>query len=77
MLDGIAPDDATRLKTDNPQVKAWRRGDKLYLRTTMESKTQFSKTLSSADGTHVYEMELSPFVALMQQGSTVTVKVEL
>lgn len=77
MLDGIAPADATRLKTDNPQVKAWRRGDKLYLRTTMESKSQFSKTLSSADGTHVYEMELSPFVALMQQGSTVTVKVEL
>ncbi|EHO4425281.1 hypothetical protein KJU82_003979 [Salmonella enterica] len=77
MLDGIAPDDATRLKTDNPQVKAWRRGDKLYLRTTMESKSQFSKTLSSADGTHVYEMELSPFVAFMQQGSTVTVKVEL
>lgn len=77
MLDGIAPADATRLKTDNPDVKAWRRGDKLYLRTTMESKTQFSKTLSSADGTHVYEMELSPFVALMQQGSTVTVKVEL
>ncbi|EIK1334807.1 hypothetical protein LJV55_003249 [Salmonella enterica] len=77
MLDGIAPADATRLKTDNPEVKAWRRGDKLYLRTTMESKTQFSKTLSSADGTHVYEMELSPFVALMQQGSTVTVKVEL
>lgn len=77
MLDGIAPADATRLKTDTPEVKAWRRGDKLYLRTTMESKTQFSKTLSSADGTHVYEMELSPFVALMQQGSTVTVKVEL
>ncbi|MDY8671114.1 DotH/IcmK family type IV secretion protein [Escherichia coli] len=77
MLDGIAPADATRLKTDNPDVKAWRRGDKLYLRTTMESKSQFSKTLSSADGTHVYEMELSPFVALMQQGSTVTVKVEI
>lgn len=77
LLDGIPPSDAIRLKTDNSLVSAWRRADKMYLRTSMESKTQFSKTLSSADGTHVYEMELSPFVAMMQSGSTVTIKVEL
>lgn len=76
LLDGIAPTDAIRLKTDSSKVTAWKRGNKLYLRTSLSSKTQFSKTLSSADGTHVYEMELSPFVAMMDEGSTVTVKVE-
>lgn len=77
LLDGISPDDAVRLKTDNSRVSAWRRADKLYVRSAMESRTQFSKTLSSADGTHVYEMELSPFITMLDQGSTVTVKVEL
>jgi intracellular multiplication protein IcmK len=77
LLDGIPPKDATRLNTDNKRVSVWRRADKLYVRSAMESRTQFSKTLSSADGTHVYEMEISPFITMMEQGSTITVKVEL
>lgn len=77
LLDGIPPKDANRLKTDNKRVSVWRRADKLYVRSELESRTQFSKTLSSADGTHVYEMEISPFITMMEQGSTITVKVEL
>ncbi|WP_407215190.1 DotH/IcmK family type IV secretion protein [Enterobacter hormaechei] len=71
------PIDASKLKTDNKRVSVWRRADKLYVRSVLESRTQFSKTLSSADGTHVYEMEISPFITMMEQGSTITVKVEL
>lgn len=77
LLDGIPPKDATRLNTDNKRVSVWRRADKLYVRSALESRTQFSKTLSSADGTHVYEMEVSPFITMMEQGTTITVKVEL
>ena len=77
LLDGIPPKDASKLKTDNKRVSVWRRADKLYVRSVLESRTQFSKTLSSADGTHVYEMEISPFITMMEQGSTITVKVEL
>lgn len=77
LLDGIPSKNATRLKTDNKRVSVWRRADKLYVRSGLESRTQFSKTLSSADGTHVYEMEISPFITMMEQGSTITVKVEL
>jgi len=77
LLDGIPPADSVRLKTDNGRVSAWKRSNKLYIRTALESKTQFSKTLSSADGMHVYEMELSPFIALTDKNDTITVKVEL
>lgn len=76
-LDGVPVQKAKQLKTDNKRVVVWKLGDKIYVRTQLNTKSIFSKTLSSSDGTHVYEMELTPFVTLTDMSETVTVTVEL
>jgi len=77
LLDGVPPQQAKKIKSDNPQVSVWRLAGRMYVRTPLESKSMFSKTLSSSDGTHVYEMEITPFITLTDGMNTITVKVEL
>lgn len=77
LLDGVPPKEAQKLKSDNAQVSVWRLAGKMYVRTPLESKSMFSKTLSSSDGTHVYEMEITPFITLSDGMNTVSVKVDL
>ncbi|HHH1742717.1 TPA: DotH/IcmK family type IV secretion protein [Yersinia enterocolitica] len=76
-LDGVPVQKAKRLKTDNKRVAIWKLGEKIYVRTQLNTKSIFSKTLSSSDGTHVYEMDLTPFVTLTDMSETVSVAVEL
>jgi intracellular multiplication protein IcmK len=76
LLDGVPPSQAIKLKTDNPRIAVWKMGKKMYVRTQLSTKSMYSKTLSSADGTHVFEMELSPFVTLLDGDKTLTVKVD-
>lgn len=76
LLDGVPPSQATKLKTDNPRIAVWKMGKKMYVRTQLSTKSMYSKTLSSADGTHVFEMELSPYVTLLDGDKTLTVKVD-
>ncbi|MEQ1966200.1 DotH/IcmK family type IV secretion protein [Xenorhabdus nematophila] len=75
LLDGIPPKNAQLLKTDNTQLSVWKMENKLYIRTRLEAKSIFSKTLSSSDGTHVYEMDLTPFITLSDGMNIVNVKV--
>ncbi len=75
ILDGVPPATATRLKTDNAQAAVWKIDDKMYVRTRLETKSAFSSTSSSVDGTHVYVMDLTPFITLSDGGNSVTVKV--
>lgn len=77
LLDGIPPPGAKALTSSACDNCAWLVGDKLYLRTqfTVLSPAWIS-TLSSADGTHVYEMEPTPLILTSYNGKTVKMRIE-
>ncbi len=77
LLDGIPPPGAKPLKASNCDDCVWLLGGKLYLRTqfTVISPGWIS-TLSSADGTHVYEMQPTPLILATYNGKTIKLKIE-
>jgi intracellular multiplication protein IcmK len=77
LLDGIPPPGAKPLKASDCEDCVWLLGDKLYLRTqfTVISPGWLS-TLSSADGTHVYEMQPTPLILASYNGKTIKLKIE-
>ena len=78
-LDGIPPKEAQRIKTQGgvPDVQAWQLGDDVYLRSRADLRDAFTSTLSSADGTHVWKMPVTPYVTLSVQGHSVPLTLEL
>lgn len=78
-LDGVPPKQAQRVKTQGavPDVRAWQIGDDIYLRSRAELRDAFDSTLSSADGTHVWKMPVTPFVTFSVQGHNVPLTLEL
>ncbi|EOV0239319.1 DotH/IcmK family type IV secretion protein [Salmonella enterica] len=78
-LDGVPPRQAQRVKTQGavPDVRAWQIGDDIYLRSRAELRDAFDSTLSSADGTHVWKMPVTPFVTFSVQGHNVPLTLEL
>lgn len=77
LLDGIPPTGAKALKASACDDCVWLSGGKLYLRTpyTVLSPAWIS-TLSSADGTRVYEMQPTPLILASYNGKTIKIKVE-
>ena len=77
VLNGIAPMDGRRLKTENDFAQVWMVGDVLYLRSAyvMLSPAWVAK-MSSADGMNAYKLPPSPLVLLMRHGQIVSVKIE-
>ncbi|MDF3055207.1 MAG: icmK [Gammaproteobacteria bacterium] len=77
LLDGIPPQGAKALKTTGCENCAWLFNGKLYLRMqyTLLSPGWIS-TLSSADGTNVYELQPTPLVLASYNGKTIQVSVE-
>lgn len=77
LLDGIPPPGAKNLKASGCDECVWLLDGKLYLRTqyTVLSPAWLS-TLSSADGTHVYEMEPAPLILATYNGKTIKLKIE-
>lgn len=77
VLNGIAPMDGRRLKTENDFAEVWMVGDILYLRSAyvMLSPAWVAK-MSSADGMNAYKLSPSPLVLLMRHGQIVSVKIE-
>lgn len=77
LLDGIPPAGAKNLKTTSCENCVWLVDKKLYLRTqfTVLSPAWIS-TMSSADGTHVYEMQPTPLVLASYNGKTIQIKIE-
>ncbi|EAN9728873.1 conjugal transfer protein TraN [Salmonella enterica] len=78
-LDGVPPKQAQRVKTQGavPDVRAWQIGDDIYLRSRAELRDAFDSTLSSADGTHVWKMPVTPFVTFSVQGHNIPLTLEL
>jgi intracellular multiplication protein IcmK len=77
LLDGVAPESATELQTNVCDNCAWLMNEKLYLRMpyTLLSPGWIS-TLSSADGTNVYELQPTPLVLASYNGKTIQLKIE-
>jgi len=78
-LDGVAPKGAHPVVVmgDGSQSQGWLYGGKLYLRTreTVLSPGWLS-SMSSPDGTHVYELPKTPVVLASQQGTMIQLMIK-
>jgi len=78
-LDGVPPQGAKRLKTMGgvPDTVVWQQGDDLYIRSRAEMRDEFDTTLSSADGTHLWKLPVTPRVAFSVDGRTEALSIAL
>ena len=79
MLNGVAPEKALELKVDGADARAWMLSGKMYLRltnwTTVRSPS-WTGTMSSIDGTNVYELPArTPVIYAAQEGKSIELKV--
>lgn len=76
VLDGVPPSGSQALQVSGGDAQAWRLNGKLYLRTRYNvlSPSWLAK-LSSADGTHAYEMSSVPVVLVERGGKTTQLKI--
>lgn len=78
-LDGVPPSGAKRLKTTGnvPDTAVWQQGDDLYIRSRVNLRDEFETTLSSADGTHLWKLPVTPRVAFSVDGHTEALSIAL
>ncbi|EAT0257636.1 conjugal transfer protein TraN [Salmonella enterica] len=80
-LDGVPPDDpfVRRLKfTGNvPDTTIWQSGDELLVRSRAVLRDEFEQTLSSADGTHLWKLPVTPLLTFSVDGRSVHVTPDL
>ncbi|EJF0241865.1 DotH/IcmK family type IV secretion protein [Citrobacter koseri] len=78
-LDGIPPKDARRLKFQGnvPDTAIWQTGDDLMVRSRAMLRDEFEQTLSSADGTHLWKLPVTPLLTFSVNGQSVHVTPEL
>ncbi|EJQ8147196.1 conjugal transfer protein TraN [Salmonella enterica subsp. enterica serovar Newport] len=80
-LDGVPPDSPTvhRLKfTGNvPDTTIWQSGDELLVRSRAMLRDEFEQTLSSADGTHLWKLPVTPLLTFSVDGRSVHVTPDL
>ncbi|EAY4351135.1 conjugal transfer protein TraN [Salmonella enterica] len=80
-LDGVPPRDPSvrRLKfTGNvPDTTIWQHGDDLLVRSRAMLRDEFEQTLSSADGTHLWKLPVTPLLTFSVNGQSVHVTPDL
>ena len=79
-LDGIPPKDAKLVAAHGdvpPRTQAWQYDGSLFVRTTYDIQTAFDQSIASGDGTRVYRMPLTPYVALSKMGRSVTLQLDI
>jgi len=78
-LDGIPPEGARRLKFQGsvPDTTIWQTGDDLMVRSRALLRDEFEQTLSSADGTHLWKLPVTPLLTFSVNGQSVHVTPEL
>ncbi len=79
MLNGVVPDKAQELKVDGADARAWMLEGKMYLRLTNKTTVRspsWTGTMSSIDGTSVYELPArTPIIYAAQDGKSVELRV--
>lgn len=77
LLEGIAPQDSELLNITGGSAQAWLWNNHLYVRTPLTLLSPgWTATMSSADGTHVYQLPVTPMILASHRGEPVTLKVE-
>lgn len=75
VLDGVPPKGSLKLTVNGGPGQAWKYNDKIYYRSkvTLLSPAWLS-TVSSPDGTHVYEIMPTPYLLASIDGKTINIK---
>jgi len=77
VLDGVPPQNSQELAVSGGPARAWLFQGKVILRTPLVVLSPaWNATLSSPDGTRVYEMGKSPLILATQNGKTIKLQLE-
>lgn len=77
VLDGVPPAGSTRLVVSGGDARAWLSNNKMYVRTNLTILSPgWLASMTSADGTHAYEMQKSPVLLVSWHGKVMQLKVE-
>lgn len=76
-LDGVPPSDAKLLKIVGAPAQAWLYQGRLFLRTRVTVLSPgWLASMSSADGTHVYELAKTPVILASQRGAMLQLSIK-
>lgn len=77
VLDGVPPPGSKRLNITGGDARAWLANDRMYVRTNLTILSPgWLASMTSADGTHAYEMQKSPVLLVSWHGKVMQLKVE-
>lgn len=77
VLDGVPPQGSSRLVVSGGDARAWLLNDKMFIRTALTILSPgWIGSMTSADGTHAYEMQKSPVLLVSWHGKVMQLKVE-
>lgn len=77
VLDGVPPQGSSRLIVSGGDARAWLLNEKMYIRTNLTILSPgWIGSMTSADGTHAYEMQKSPVILVSWHGKVMQLKVE-
>ena len=77
VLDGVPPAGSTRLVVSGGDALAWLLDNKMYVRTSLTILSPgWLGNMTSADGTHAYEIPKSPVVLVSWHGRVMQLKIE-
>lgn len=77
VLDGVPPQGSARLTVSGGDARAWLLNEKMYVRTNLTILSPgWIGSMTSADGTHAYEMQKSPVLLVSWHGKVMQLKVE-
>ena len=77
ILDGVPPANSQRLTVNGGDARAWLAQEKMYVRTNLTILSPgWIASMTSADGTHAYEMQKSPVLLVSWHGKVMQLKVE-
>lgn len=77
VLDGVPPPNSQRLTVNGGDARAWLSNEKMYVRTNLTVLSPgWIASMTSADGTHAYEMQKSPVLLVSWHGKVMQLKVE-
>lgn len=77
VLDGVPPPGSERLTVSGGDARAWLYKDHMYVRTNLTILSPgWIGSMTSADGTHAYEMQKSPVLLVSWHGKVMQLKIE-
>jgi intracellular multiplication protein IcmK len=77
VLNGVPPAKSKTLNVFGGDAQAWRVKDTLYIRTRMTVISPgWVARMTSGDGTNAYELPISPVVLALDNGATVSLRIE-